>query len=179
MRGEVTSMQESFASLGFGLLLAAVLIYLIMVAQFRSFLDPFIIMFAVPLGLIGVLATLYLSGTTVNVQSFMGVIFMVGIAVSNSILLVEFANRLRDERGLAAAEAAVQAAAVRLRPILMTSLAAVIGLLPMALRGGEANTPLARAVIGGLTVSTALTLFVVPCLYVIVKRVPPALPAAG
>jgi multidrug efflux pump subunit AcrB len=170
MRGEVASMQESFASLGFGLVLAAVLIYLLMVAQFRSFVDPFIIMFAVPLGIIGVLLTLYLTGTTVNVQSFLGVIFMVGIAVSNSILLVEFANRLRAERGVGPAEAAVEAAAVRLRPILMTSLAAVIGLFPMALRGGEANTPLARAVIGGLAVSTVLTLFVVPCLYVIVKR---------
>jgi multidrug efflux pump subunit AcrB len=170
MRGEVASMQESFASLGFGLVLAAVLIYLIMVAQFRSFLDPFIIMFAVPLGIIGVLAALYLTRTTINVQSFMGVIFMVGIAVSNSILLVEFANRLRAEQGLELYEAAVKSAAVRLRPILMTSLAAVIGLLPMALTSGEANTPLARAVIGGLTVSTALTLFVVPCLYVILKR---------
>src|SRR5262249_16232825 len=134
------------------------------------FLDPFIIMFAVPLGIIGVLVTLYLTGTTVNVQSFMGVIFMVGIAVSNSILLVEFANRLRRERGLGVPEAAIEAAAVRFRPILMTSLAAVIGLLPMALTAGEANTPLARAVIGGLTVSTLLTLFVVPCLYVILKR---------
>jgi multidrug efflux pump subunit AcrB len=132
--------------------------------------DPFIIMFAVPLGIIGVLVTLYLTGTTVNVQSFMGVIFMVGIAVSNSILLVEFANRLRAEQGLTPSDAAVQAAAVRLRPILMTSLAAVIGLLPMALRSGEANTPLARAVIGGLSVSTVLTLFVVPCVYVLVKR---------
>src|SRR5262249_27162470 len=143
MRGEVTSMQESFASLGFGLVLAAVLIYLLMVAQFRSFLDPFIIMFAVPLGLIGVLGTLYLTGTAAHVQSFMGVIFMVGIAVSNSILLVEFANRLRQERGLGPREAAVEAASVRLRPILMTSLAAVLGLLPMALRSGEASTPLA------------------------------------
>jgi multidrug efflux pump subunit AcrB len=170
MRGEVSSMQESFTSLGGGLILASVLIYLIMVAQFRSFLDPFIIMFAVPLGMIGVLVTLFATGTTINVQSFMGVIFMVGIAVSNSILLVEFANRLRHERGLSVNEAAVEAAAVRLRPILMTSLAAVIGLLPMALTSGEANTPLARAVIGGLSVSTALTLFVVPCLYVILKR---------
>jgi multidrug efflux pump subunit AcrB len=170
MRGEVASMQESFTSLGSGLLLATVLIYLIMIAQFRSFLDPFIIIFAVPLGIIGVLATLFLTGTTINVQSFLGVIFMVGIAVSNSILLVEFANRLRSERGLSPREAAVEAASIRLRPILMTSLAAVIGLLPMALRSGEANTPLARAVIGGLSVSTVLTLFVVPCLYVILKR---------
>jgi multidrug efflux pump subunit AcrB len=178
MRGEVSSMRESFTSLGFGLGLASILIYLLMVAQFRSFLDPFIIMFAVPLGLAGVLVTLYVTGTTVNVQSFLGVIFMVGIAVSNSILLVEFANRLCQERGLVPREAAVEAAAVRLRPILMTTLAAVIGLLPMALTSGEANTPLARAVIGGLSVSTLLTLFVVPSLYVIVKR-PSPIPAVG
>ncbi len=170
MRGEVASMQESFTSLGSGLVLAVILIYLIMVAQFRSFVDPFIIMFAVPLGIIGVLAILYLTGTTINVQSFMGVIFTVGIDVSNSILIVEFANRLRRERGLSVAEAAMESATVRLRPILMTSLAAVIGLLPMALTSGEANTPLARAVIGGVIVSTFLTRFVVPCLYVIIKQ---------
>ncbi len=170
MRGEVASMQESFTSLGFGLLLAATLIYLIMVALFRSFLDPFIIMMAVPLGIIGVLIILYLTGTTLNVQSFMGVIFTVGIDVSNSILLVEFANRLRRERGLSVSEAAIESATVRLRPILMTSLAAVIGLLPMALASGEANTALARAVIGGVVASTLLTRFVVPCLYVILKR---------
>jgi multidrug efflux pump subunit AcrB len=169
MRGEVSSMNESFSSLGYGMLLAVVLIYLIMTAQFRSFLDPFIVMFAVPLGLIGVLAMLYFTGTTLNVQSFMGVIFMVGIAVSNSILLVEFANRVRAERGLSAFEAAVEAGRVRLRPILMTSLAAVVGLIPLALHAGEATMPLARAVIGGLTVSTALTVFVVPCLYVLFK----------
>jgi len=169
MRGVLSSMRESFSSLGFGLILATVLIYLIMVAQFRSFVDPFIIMFAVPLGLIGVLLVLYLTGTTLNVQSFMGVIFMVGIAVSNSILLVEFANRVQAERGLSVRDAAVEAGSVRLRPILMTSVAAVLGLLPLALHEGQATTPLARAVIGGLTVSTALTVFVVPCLYVMIK----------
>jgi multidrug efflux pump subunit AcrB len=141
-----------------------------MVAQFRSFLDPFIILFAVPLGLIGVLAMLAATRTTLNVQSVMGVIFMVGIAVSNSILLVEFANRLLAERGLAVRDAALEAGRVRLRPILMTSLAAVVGLVPLALHEGEATMPLARAVIGGLTVSTALTIFVVPCLYVLFKR---------
>jgi multidrug efflux pump subunit AcrB len=169
MRGEVSSMKESFASLGFGMILASVLIYLIMVAQFRSFLDPFIIMFAVPLGLIGVLVMLAITGTSLNIQSFMGVIFMVGIAVSNSILLVEFANRLRSEQGVSALEAAIEAGSVRLRPILMTSLAAVVGLLPLALHEGEATMPLARAVIGGLSVSTMLTIFVVPCLYVLFK----------
>jgi multidrug efflux pump subunit AcrB len=169
MRGEVSNMTQSFQSLGFGFVLAVILIYLIMVAQFRSFLDPFIILFAVPLGLIGVLLILFLTGTALNVQSFMGVIFMVGIAVSNSILLVEFANRLRAERGLSPLEAAIEAGRVRLRPILMTSLAAVVGLMPLALKAGEATTPLARAVIGGLTVSTLLTVFVVPCLYVLFK----------
>jgi multidrug efflux pump subunit AcrB len=169
MRGEVASMKQSFASLGFGLVLAVILIYLIMVAQFRSFLDPFIILFAVPLGLIGVLAILAATRTTLNVQSLMGTIFMVGIAVSNSILLVEFANRLRVERGLSAWDAAVESGRVRLRPILMTSLAAIVGLVPLALHEGEATMPLARAVIGGLSVSTALTIFVVPCLYVLFK----------
>jgi multidrug efflux pump subunit AcrB len=170
MRGEVASMQQSFRSLFIGLVLAGILIYLIMVAQFRSFLDPFIIMFAVPLGFIGVFVMLWLTGTTINVQSFLGMIFTLGIDVSNSILLVEFANRLRRERGVSVREAALQSASVRLRPILMTSLAAVIGLLPMALASGEANTALARAVIGGVVASTLLTRFVVPCLYVIVKR---------
>ncbi len=169
MRGEVSNMTESFSSLGFGFILATILIYLIMVAQFRSFLDPFIILIAVPLGLIGVLIILAATGTTLNVQSALGVIFMVGIAVSNSILLVEFANRLRSEKGLSARDAALQSAGVRLRPILMTSLAAVVGLLPLALKPGEATTPLALAVIGGLTVSTLLTIFVVPCLYVMFK----------
>ncbi len=171
MRGEVQSMRESFANLGFGFGLATILVYLVMVAQFRSFLDPFIIMFAVPLGTIGVVAILLATGTTLNVQSFMGVIFMVGIAVSNSVLLVEFANRLREE-GRPLEEAITEAAAIRLRPIIMTSLAAVLGLLPMAIglgHGSEANVPLARAVVGGLSVSTILTLFVVPVLYGVCK----------
>ena len=162
-------MRQSFQELGFGFILATVLIYLIMVAQFRSFLDPFIVMFAVPLGLIGVLVMLFVTRTTLNVQSAMGVIFMVGIAVSNSILLVEFANRLRSERRMSVHEAAKEAATIRLRPILMTSLAAIVGLLPLAVRQGEATMPLARAVIGGLSVSTLLTIFVVPCLYVMFK----------
>lgn len=172
MRGEIQSMKESFQSLGFGFVLAVILVYLVMVAQFRSFLDPFIVLFAVPLGIIGVLLMLFLTSTSLNVQSFLGVIFMVGIAVSNSILLVEFANRARDQ-GMGTREAALEAGIVRLRPILMTSLAAVLGLLPMAIglgHGSEANVPLARAVIGGLTVSTVLTLFVVPILYLMFKR---------
>jgi multidrug efflux pump subunit AcrB len=178
VRGEVSSMRESFGSLGFGLILAGTLIYLIMVAQFRSFLDPFIIMFAVPLGIIGVLVMLWATGTTLNVQSFIGVVFMIGIAVTNSILLVEFANRLRHEQGLNPIDAAIQSGSIRLRPILMTALAMVMGLMPLALHEGDPTMPLARAVIGGLTASTILTLFVVPCLYVIFERrtiAPPAL----
>lgn len=171
MRGEVQSMRESFTGLGFGLLMAVALVYLVMVAQFRSFLDPLIILMAVPLGVVGVIAILLLTGTTLNIQSYIGTIFMVGIAVSNSVLLVDFANRLRAE-GMAIGEAAVRASAIRLRPILMTSLAAVVGLLPLAVRlgtGAEATMPLARAVVGGLAVSTFLTLFVVPPLYVTLK----------
>ncbi|MBI3768395.1 MAG: efflux RND transporter permease subunit [Deltaproteobacteria bacterium] len=182
VRGEVQSMRESFADLGFGFVLAAALVYLIMVAQFRSFLDPFVVMFAVPLGLIGVVAILLLTGSTLNVQSFMGVIFMVGIAVSNSVLLVEFANRLRAS-GRPVADAAIEAARIRFRPIVMTSLAGVLGLLPMAIglgHGSEANVPLARAVVGGLGVSTVLTLFVVPILYRMLKeRSGPAPASAG
>jgi HAE1 family hydrophobic/amphiphilic exporter-1 len=171
MRGEVQSMRESFTGLGFGLLMAVALVYLVMVAQFRSFLDPLIILMAVPLGVVGVIAVLLLTGTTLNIQSYIGTIFMVGIAVSNSVLLVDFANRLRAE-GMAIGEAAVRASAIRLRPILMTSIAAMVGLLPLAVRlgtGAEATVPLARAVVGGLAVSTFLTLFVVPALYVTLK----------
>jgi CzcA family heavy metal efflux pump len=162
-RGEVQSMQESFRSLGFGLVLAAVLVYLVMVVQFRSLRDPLIVMFAVPLGLIGVLWMLFLTDTTINIQSLMGVIMMVGIVVSFSILMIDFANRRRAE-GRSRLEAIRDAATTRLRPILMASLAAMLGLVPMAITGG-ANIPLARAVIGGVFASTLLTLFVVPALY--------------
>jgi len=172
MRGEVASMKESFASLGFGMALATVLVYLILVAQFRSFLDPFIIMLAVPLGAIGVAVTLWATSTPLSIQAFMGVVFMVGISVSNSVLLVEFANRAMAERGLSAADAAVESVRVRLRPILMTSLVAVLALLPMAIgygRGTEANVPLARTVVGGLTSSTLFVLVLVPVLFALVK----------
>src|SRR5205085_9747579 len=158
--------------LGFGLLMAAVLVYLLLVALFRSWVGPFIIMFAVPLGLIGVLAILFLTRTTLNVQSCMGVIFMVGIVVSNSVLLVDFANKQR-KLGATVQQAIVTAAAIRFRPILMTFLATFLDLLPMAIglgRGSEANVPLARAVVGGLLTSTFLTLIVVPILYTIMNR---------
>ncbi len=167
LRGSVSAMQKSFSSFGFGLGLAVILLYLVMVAQFRSFLDPFIIMFAVPMGLIGVAWTLYLTGTTLNIESFMGIIVMVGIVVSNSILLVDFANQRRRE-GQTLRRAVVESAVIRMRPILMTALATVVGLMPLALKlgaGAEAAAPLARAAAGGLAVSTVLTLILVPCIY--------------
>ncbi|HKB36475.1 MAG TPA: efflux RND transporter permease subunit, partial [Gemmataceae bacterium] len=169
MRGEVASMRESFAGLTFGFALAVVLIYFVMVVLFRSYLDPLIVMLAVPLGLTGVLWILFGTGTTLNIQSFMGTIFMIGIAQSNSTLLVEFANRLRNQ-GLAVRDAAIEAARIRLRPILMTAGAALLALAPLALNAGEPSMPLARAVIGGLASSTVLTLFVVPLLYVEFKK---------
>jgi multidrug efflux pump subunit AcrB len=168
MRGEVSSMRESFGSLGFGFVLAVALVYLVMVVQFRSFLDPLIVMFAVPLGIVGVLWMLFLTGTNWNIQSLMGVILMVGVVVAFSLLMVDFANRLRDE-GKDAESAILEAARIRLRPILMTSLAASLGLVPMAIAGG-ANVPLARAVIGGILASTVLTLLVVPILYAMLKQ---------
>ncbi|MBX7104285.1 MAG: efflux RND transporter permease subunit [Gemmataceae bacterium] len=165
--GEYARMMESFQSLGFGLTMAALLVYLMMVPLFRSFLGPLVVMSSLPLGLIGVLAILFLTKTTLNVQSAMGVIFLVGIAVAQGVLLIDFANKLRAE-GMHPREAAIKAAAIRLRPILMTFLATFLDLLPLALgleRGSEAITPLARAVVGGLLTSTVLTLFVVPTLY--------------
>jgi multidrug efflux pump subunit AcrB len=166
----VQGMLASFRSFAFGLSLAVVLLYLILVAQFRSFIDPLLILLAVPTGLTGVLLTLWLTQTTLNVMSLMGVVMLVGIVVSNSILIVEFAHRL-EEQGLRVREAIARSCRVRLRPVLMTSLATVIGLLPMALklgRGSESYAPLARAIIGGLAVSVALTVFLVPAAYVLV-----------
>jgi multidrug efflux pump subunit AcrB len=169
LRGMVQGMRNSFTSFGLGLLLAVALLYLILVAQFRSFLDPFIILLAVPPGIAGVVVTLSLTGTTLNVMSLMGVVMLVGIAVSNSILIVEFTRHLREE-GMAVKEAVALACRVRLRPVLMTSLATIIGLLPMALKlgaGSEAYAPLARAILGGLSVSVALTVFLVPAAYLL------------
>jgi multidrug efflux pump subunit AcrB len=172
MRGMVQGMRASFTSFALGLSLALVLLYLILVAQFRSFIDPGLILLAVPTGLTGVLLALFLTRTTLNVQSLMGVLMMVGMVVSNSILIVEFTHRLQ-EGGLPVMDAVVRSCRIRLRPILMTSLATVFGLIPMALKlgtGSEAYAPLARAIIGGLLVSVALTVFVVPAAYLLVYR---------
>jgi HAE1 family hydrophobic/amphiphilic exporter-1 len=172
VRGSVQAMRESFKSFGYGLLLATLLVYLILVAQFKSFLDPFLILLAVPTGLTGVVLILYLTGTTLNVMSLMGIVMMVGIVVSNSILIVEFTNRLRAE-GQPLRQAVSLACRVRLRPVLMTSLATLIGLIPMAAKlgtGSEAYAPLAQSIIGGLAVSVVLTVFIVPAAYYVIYR---------
>ena len=172
VRGSVQAMRASFKSFGLGLILSTLLVYLILVAQFKSFVDPFLILLAVPTGLTGVLLILFCTGTTLNVMSLMGIVMMVGIVVSNSILIVEFTNRLRVE-GRPLRQAVSLACRVRLRPVLMTSLATLIGLLPMAVKleaGSEAYAPLARAIIGGLAVSVVLTVFIVPCAYYLIYR---------
>ncbi len=172
IRGMVNAMNESFKSFALGLSMAVVLLYLILVAQFSSFKDPLLILLAVPMGFIGVMITLPLTNTTLNVMSLMGVLMLVGIAASNSILIVEFTHRL-EQQGRSMEDAVVEACRVRLRPILMTSLATMIGLLPMALKlgtGSEQYAPLARTIIGGLATSVVLTIFIVPAAYVMVYR---------
>jgi HAE1 family hydrophobic/amphiphilic exporter-1 len=172
LRGVLEGMRASFRSFALGLVLAVTLLYLILVAQFRSFLDPLIILLAVPMGLAGVLLMLFVTDTTINIQSLMGVVMMAGIVVSNSILLVEFMRRLREE-GVPLEDAVPIAGRVRLRPILMTSLATIIGLIPMAMKlgtGSEAYAPLARAIVGGMTVSLVLTIFMVPAAYKLAYR---------
>ncbi|MEO6922598.1 MAG: efflux RND transporter permease subunit, partial [Bryocella sp.] len=167
LRGSVDGMRKSFSSFGIGLLLSIVLVYLILMAQFASFIDPLIILLAVPPGITGVLVFLLVTHTTLNVMSLMGVVMMTGIVVSNSILIVEFTRDLR-KIGMPIREAVAEACRVRLRPVLMTSLATILGMIPMALAleaGSEQYAPLARAIIGGLTVSVIVTVFVVPAAY--------------
>ncbi|MCA9128145.1 MAG: efflux RND transporter permease subunit [Planctomycetales bacterium] len=170
LRGPVEKMESGMNLLGIGLAVATLLVYLVLMAQFRSFVDPLIIMLAVPLGLGGVVLALFLTNTSVNIQSLMGTLMMVGVVVNNSILLVEFANRRREE-GLTARDAAMAAAQVRLRPILMTSLTLVASMLPLSFQlapGNEAMLPLARALLGGMVFSTLLTLILVPCVYSVI-----------
>ena len=172
VRGLVVTMESSFKSFGIGLLLAVLLVYLILVAQFASFIDPFLIVLAVPTGLVGVIFTLAFTGTTLNIQSLMGIVMLQGMVVSNSILIVDFANVLRAQ-GHTLVEAVAHSCRIRLRPILMTSLATVVGLLPMAFKletGSEAYAPLARVIIGGLISSIILTIFVVPAAYLLIYQ---------
>jgi len=173
MRGQPEVMNSTFKTLGLGLIISVVLVYLLMVVLFQTWLDPFIILFAVPGAFIGILWMLAITGTTINTVSLMGSIVAVGIAVSNSILMVSFANEVRVEKGLNAIEAALEAGKTRLRPVLMTALAMVLGMIPMALgtgAGGEQNAPLGRAVMGGLIVATVVTLFIVPVIYSLLRK---------
>jgi hydrophobic/amphiphilic exporter-1 (mainly G- bacteria), HAE1 family len=172
LRGSVQGMRSSFKSFGFGLILSVILVYLILVAQFASFVDPFIILLAIPPGLAGVLLFLLVTGTTLNIMSLMGIVMMVGIVVSNSILIVEFTRQLRKQ-GTPLREATTVASRLRLRPVLMTSLATLLGLIPMAVKlgtGAEAYAPLARSIIGGLLVSVVVTVYLVPAAYLWIHR---------
>jgi multidrug efflux pump subunit AcrB len=182
LRGMVDGMNKSFASFGKGFVISFILLTLILIAQFRSFIDPILIMLAIPMGFIGVLLILPLTHTTLNVMSLMGVLMLIGIADSNSILIVDFAHKL-EEQGMPVLDAVVTACRVRLRPILMTSLATIFGMIPMAMKlgeGGEQYTPMARAIIGGLTTSVLFTVFIVPAAYLLVygRRRPAVNPQA-
>jgi len=177
LRGQSQEMFNSFTTLGIGMVLAIALVYLLMVVLFQSWLDPFIIMIAVPGAFVGILWMLALTGTTINVVSLMGSIVAIGIAVSNSILLVSFANDIRVNDSYTAFDAALEAGKTRLRPVLMTAIAMILGMTPMAIgagTGGEQNAPLGRAVIGGLIVATLVTLFVVPVVYSILRSKAPS-----
>jgi CzcA family heavy metal efflux pump len=172
IRGQSQAMRDSFRTLGEGIVLAIILVYLLMVANFQSWLEPFVIMMAVPGALAGVLWMLAITGTTINVESLMGAIMAVGVGVANGNLLITFANELREE-GYSPLAAAIEAGRIRFRPIIMTALAMILGMLPMALSlgsGSEQNAPLGRAVIGGLMAATMMTLFVVPAVYSIFGR---------
>lgn len=172
LAGQIQQQRETFQGLLFATVLALMLVYMVMAAQFKSLIDPFIIMFSVPMGFPGVILILFLTDTTLSTTSMMGIIMMFGIVVSNGVLLVDYTNVLR-RKGRPLLDAVITASRTRLRPILMTSLATVFGLLPMAIglgTGGETNAPLARAVVGGLSVSTLLTLFLIPTVYVMLEE---------
>jgi len=175
MRGQVSSMRDAFTGLGFGLAFAILLVYFLMVVNFQSWLDPFIIIMALPAALVGIVWMLFVTRTTFSVPSLMGAVMAMGVATANSILVVTFANSRRAD-GLNAVEAALDAGKTRLRPVLMTALAMIIGMLPMALgfgEGGEQNAPLGRAVIGGLIIATIATLVLVPVVYSVLRTRPP------
>jgi multidrug efflux pump subunit AcrB len=175
VRGQVATMDSSFYRLGLGMIFAVVLVYLLMAINFQSWLDPFIILMALPGALAGIVWILFVTQTTFSVPSLMGSIMCIGVATANSILLVVFANDQRVE-GLDARSAALSAGHTRIRPVLMTASAMIIGMLPMALgmgEGGEQNAPLGRAVIGGLVLATATTLFVVPLVYSLLRKQAP------
>jgi hydrophobic/amphiphilic exporter-1 (mainly G- bacteria), HAE1 family len=176
--GEYEEQQQAQRDFRLAILIAVALIYMVMAAQFERFLDPLIVMFSVPLVIIGVVPTMLLTGTTVNLQSMMGVVMLLGIVVNNAIVLVDYINLMRREEGLAVREAVIEAAKLRLRPILMTTLTTILGLLPLSFgigTGAELQAALARVVIGGLAASTVITLVLIPVVYLtaanIVERV--------
>jgi multidrug efflux pump subunit AcrB len=172
MRGQVDSMRTSFTGLELGILFAVMLVYILLVVNFQSWLDPLIIIAALPGAAIGIVWMLFVTGTTLNVPSLMGAIMAMGVATANSVLLITFAEGQR-RAGRSAVEAATDAGFARLRPVCMTALAMIIGMTPMALgsgQGGEQYAPLGRAVIGGLLVATVFTLFVVPLLYSVLRQ---------
>jgi multidrug efflux pump subunit AcrB len=178
VRGQVQSMKQTFYEMGLGIAFAVLLIYILMVVNFQSWLDPFIILLALPGALAGILWMLFATRTTISVPALMGCIMAIGVATSNSILMVTFANEQRTPQfgNVDARTAALAAGRTRLRPVLMTALAMLIGMLPMSLglgEGGEQNAPLGRAVIGGLLFATCYTLFFVPAAYSWLRRTPP------
>jgi HAE1 family hydrophobic/amphiphilic exporter-1 len=171
--GEYEDQQESFRQLMFALLLAVLLVYMVMAAQYESWRDPLIILFSIPLAAVGVTATLLLTGTNLSIQAFLGIIMLAGISVSNAILLVDYTNILQRRDGLSVFDAVTKAGRTRLRPILMTTATTILGLLPMAFglgEGGEVQAPMARVVIGGMITSTAITLLFIPTLYAIAEE---------
>jgi multidrug efflux pump subunit AcrB len=175
LRGQIATMQTSFFRLGLGLIFAVVLVYLLMTVNFQSWIDPFIILTALPGAMAGILWMLFVTGTSLSVPSLMGAIMCIGVATANSILMVTFAN---DERVIvpSAKDAMISAGQARIRPVLMTATAMILGMLPMSLglgEGGEQNAPLGRAVIGGLLFATVTTLFVVPIIYTYLRTTPP------
>jgi multidrug efflux pump subunit AcrB len=175
IKGQVESMESSFRGLAYGLIFAIVLVYLLMVVNFQSWLDPLVILMALPGALAGIAWMLFLSHTTLSVPALMGAIMCVGVATANSILVVTFANDQRQV-GRASTGAALAAGMTRLRPVIMTALAMILGMLPMSLglgEGGEQNAPLGRAVIGGLLLATVTTLFFVPVMYSLLRRKAP------
>jgi HAE1 family hydrophobic/amphiphilic exporter-1 len=170
--GEYEEQQEAFRELTMAAILALILVYMVMAAQFESLRDPFIILFSIPLASIGVIAMLVLTNTTFSMQAFLGVIMLVGIVVNNAIILIDYMNQLRREHGLSVAEAVITGGSRRLRPVLMTTVTTVLGLIPMALgigEGSELQVPMARVVIGGLISSTLITLILVPVIYAILE----------
>ena len=171
--GEYEEQQKAAADFRLSIIMAVILIYMVMAAQFERFFDPLVVMFSVPLAVIGVVPTLLLTGTTINMQSMMGIVMLIGIVVNNAIVLVDYINLMRREHNMDIREAVVHSGKLRLRPILMTTLTTILGLLPLSFglgSGAELQAALARVVIGGLTASTMVTLVFIPVIYVAAEQ---------